>query len=120
MLRIHGQIVKTPESDRTELLNLAALRERRNALRRLIASIKKQRQIERKRNAPITRKRRRPIKHLVATQSGGGEWVREPLPRNDYADFDPKVPTVSKLLSKPIGYRLSKGFNIIRHGNLDR
>ena len=115
MLRIHGQIIKTPESDRTELLNLAALRERRNALRRVIASIKAARK-----QRPIERKRRRPIKHLVATQSGGGEWVREPLPRNDYADFDPKVPTVSKLLSKPIGYRLSKGFNLIRHGNLDR
>lgn len=74
-------------------------------------SSSEQRQIERKRNAHI--------KHLVPTR-GGAKWVVERLPRNDYANFDPKVPTVDELLSKPIGYRLSKGFNVIRHGNLDR
>jgi hypothetical protein len=117
MIKINGQIVETPESEnRAFVADLAALRRERTRLRQLIASIK----AARKQRPRIERKRRRLIKHFVATQSGGGEWVREPLPRNDYADFDPKVPTVSKLVSKPIGYRLSKGFNIIRHGNLDR
>jgi hypothetical protein len=115
MIKINGQIIKTPESEYGEdVAALAALQREVMRLRRAIASIRaamKQRHIGRKRNARI--------KHLVATR-GGAEWVIERLPTDDYANFDPKVPTVDKLLSKPIGYRLSKGFNVIRHGNLDR
>ncbi|SRR6266851_6278039 len=137
MLKINGQIVKTPESEyrafvasssglhssplkeqradvaRTELPDLAVLLRQEKQLRHIIASIRatrKRRKIQAKRNAPI--------KHFVATR-GGGMWVAERLPNDDYADIRETVPTVDEFLSKPVGRRLSKGFNLIRHGDLD-
>lgn len=124
MLRINGKVIDWPaERQKSRILRrLARLMEQarlylgEERLRELLKeaatkATRGQRQIERKRNAPI--------KHLVPTRSGA-KWVVERLPMNDYANFDPKVPTVDELLSKPIGYRLGKGFNVIRHGNLDR
>jgi len=63
------------------------------------------------------RKRNKLIKHFVATPYGG-EWIAELLPKDDYADISETVPTVDRLLSKPVGYRLIKGFDVIRHGNM--
>lgn len=105
--------VSISEGARTELPDLASLLRQEKQLRHIIASIRatrKRRKIQAKRNAPI--------KHFVATR-GGGTWVAERLPNDDYADIRETVPTVDEFLSKPVGRRLSKGFNLIRHGDLD-
>jgi len=76
-------------------------------LKELIASVQAN-QVE-----ITSRKRRGHIKHLFVTRNGD-QWVVDRLPADDYGDFDTAPPTVDELISKPPGYRLVRGYNLLR------
>ena len=52
------------------------------------------------------------IKHLVVTRRGD-RWVSDRLPKDDYNFSDEAPPSVDSLISKPIGYRLVAGHNLL-------
>lgn len=55
----------------------------------------------------------RPIEHLVVTVRGD-RWVTERLPKNEDRVPDPAPPSVSSLISKPVGYRLIAGHHLLQ------
>jgi hypothetical protein len=56
------------------------------------------------------------IKHLVVTRRGD-RWVSDQLPKDDYNFPDEAPPPVDSLISKPIGYRLIAGHNLLHSDN---
>lgn len=58
------------------------------------------------------------IEHLLVTRNGD-RWVVDQLPRDDYADFDEAPLAVDQLISRPAGYRLVRGYNLLQDEDLD-
>lgn len=56
------------------------------------------------------------IKHLVVTRRGD-RWVSDQLPKDDYNFPDEAPPSVDSLISKPIGYRLVAGHNLLHRND---
>ena len=58
------------------------------------------------------------IRHLLVTRNGD-RWVVDRLPKDDYADVDDSVQSVDQLISKPAGYRLIKGYNMLKEDDTE-
>lgn len=59
------------------------------------------------------------IRHLLVTRYGE-RWIVDQLPRDDYAESADSSPqSVDQLISKPVGYRLIKGYNLLEGDDTD-
>jgi serine/threonine protein kinase len=66
-----------------------------------------------------TRKRdTRRIRPLLVTRNCE-RWVIDRFPKDEYADTNMSIPSVDELISKPEGYRLIRGYNMLRDDGAD-
>ena len=59
-----------------------------------------------------------PMEHLLVT-AHGEQWVPERLPKEDRSTYELSEPSVCALISKPAGYRIIRGYNLLQEDDVE-